>query len=370
MLATLALGALLSLGAHPDPCAKSLPRGPHVPAPIVLSTDCGWYSLDTDGDVSRLPADWYATHHEPWHPAYGLTYRRTRSGRYIVVRNRHGVWRSAGLYFSEDGSGTFGPHAFAFASWGQRGIFLTDLRGPERLVLRGRAFFPMGFTAQGELLVSGRRSIIVLSPAGTVVRWLRFRRSNSFSFDQQTGTVYFVTPRGMLTAARGSDVRRIGPAERGWIGILDHGLLAFGSSGHLAIMRRDDGSLVASASWRGARKEIDSDIAVSDDGKVFAYRVASDLGWASVYFLRAGERQARMVYRHRFRQVGCGGYTTSVDFHGYSILYRSDAGGGPAEVALLEPDGSSTRLTRLLRALPRKSRSTPGNAYWASDFLE
>jgi hypothetical protein len=369
MFATLVAGALLSLGAHPDPCAKPLPRGPAVPAPLVLSTDCGWYSLGTDGEVSRLPGDWYATHQKPWDPPYGFTYRRTHSGRYIAVRDGHMIWRSAGLYFNEAGMGTFGPHAFAFDSWGQRGIFLTDLESPERLVLHGRNLYPVGFAPRGELLVSGPRSIIVLSPAGTVVRWLHFRRSSSFAFDEPTGTAYFVTPRGMLAASRGSDVRPIGPAhERGGISVLDHRFLTFTAPGHVAVVRRDDGSLVASASWRGGT-EIDSGFAVSDDGKLFAFRTAGNPGWASVYVLRAGERGARRLYRHRWKQVGCG-YTASVELHGSSLLYRSDGGGRTAEAVILEPDGARTQLTQLLRTLPRKSRSTPANAYWASDFLK
>jgi hypothetical protein len=217
-------------------------------------------------------------------------------------------------------------------------------------VLHGRFISPVGFTPRGELLVSGRRSIVVLSPAGAVVRRLRFRRSSSFAFDEPTGTVYFVTPKGMLTAAHGSDVRRIGRApDRGGLSVLDQRFLAFTAPGHLAVVRRDGGSLVASASWRGARSQIDSGIAVSDDGKLFAFRAPSNPGWAFVYFLRAGEHRARRVYRHRFKQVGCG-YTASVELHGSTLLYRSDAGGATAEVVLLEPDGSSTRLTRLVRA--------------------
>jgi hypothetical protein len=368
MFATLALGALLGLGAHPGPCAKPLPRGPAVPATLVLSTDCGWFSLETDGQVRRLPKNWYATHQEPWHPPYGLTYA-PRSGRYVVSRDGQIIWRSARAYYNEAGGGAFGPHAFAFESWGRRGIMLTDLRGPERLVLRGRNRFTLGFTAGGELLVSGPQSIIVLSRAGKVVRWLRFRRSTSFVFDPTTQTVYFVTPKGMLTAARGSDVRPIGIAPgRGWIGLAGHRFVTFTAPGRLAIVRGGDGSLVASAGWRDADRELDAGVEVSQDGKLFAFSTSGPgaRSQAVVYLLRAGQRRARVLFRHRTGQPGCGD-ATSLDWRGSSLLYRF-ADATVDETAVLRADGPVTRLTPILRALPRNVPTEPGNVYWEADF--
>jgi hypothetical protein len=376
MFAALIAGALLGLSAPPGPCAKELPHGPAVPSPLVLSTDCGWYRLETDGVVSRLPADWYATHKRPWSPQYGLTYQRTHAGRYLVLREGRVVWRSSGLYFNEDGSGAFGPGAFAFASWGRRGVFLTDLRGPERLVVRGKTSYPIGFTRQGELLVSGPGTITVVSQDGTVLRRVRYRRSSSFSFDEQTQTLYFVTPTGMLSAVDGSAVRRIGKIrERGWIGVLGRRLLTFTGPRHLAVLRRDDGSLVARANWHGAR-ELDAGVAVSDDGRLFAFRVSNVQARARraravVYLLRAGESSVRAVDRTRIRRAGCGGGGASLSWRGSSLLYRAaDNYGVVSDVAVLAPDGSATRLTPMLRALPWISSATPGNAFWASEFLE
>ena len=105
------LSALALLAGSANPCEAPLPHGPKVPAPIVLSTDCGWFSLETGGRVARLPVDWYVTHKRPSPPRYTL--RRTRAGRYLVVRAGRVVWRSAGLYFNEAGTIAFGPNAFA-----------------------------------------------------------------------------------------------------------------------------------------------------------------------------------------------------------------------------------------------------------------
>src|SRR5215211_5286027 len=207
----LALGLLALSPKDAHPCAGALPHGPEVPAPIVLSTDCGMFRLEPGGDVSRLPVDWLAKQNEAWRQKHGghLTIRRTRAGRYIVMRRGRVVWRSAGLYYNEAGSIALDARAFAFDSYGRRGVFLTDLRGPERLVLRGRALYPIDFIAQGYLLVSGRRTITVVSRAGKIVARYRYRHSSSFSFDLPTRTLYFVAPDGMLSAPRCPAVRRI-----------------------------------------------------------------------------------------------------------------------------------------------------------------
>lgn len=374
MLAALIAGALLGLSAPHGPCAKALPHGPVVPSPLVLSTDCGWYRLETGGDVNRLPADWLATHKQPSHAQYGLTYQRTHPGRYLVLREGRVVWRSSGLYFNEDGSGAFGPRAFAFGSWGRRGVFLTDLRGPERLVVHGRTSYPIGFIRKGELLVSGPGTITVVSHDGAAVRRYRYRRSSSYSFDEQTETLYFVSPGGMLSAAQGSTPRRIRKVRaHGWVGLLGRRLLTFIGRRHVVILRRD-GSLVARASWHGARRELDAGVAVSDDGKLFAFRLSNARpgarrGDATVYLLGAGERRAHAVFRHGFGQVGCG-FGASLGWHGSFVLYRSTDSVGRAETAVLATDGSVTRLTPLLQALPRMVPTTPGNVFWASEFLE
>lgn len=361
------VSALSLLIGGAQPCQAPPPHGPAVPAPIVLKTDCGWFRLDTDGEVTQLPRNWLATHTRPSQPHY--TIGRTRPGRYLVAWEGKVVWRSRGLYPNEAGNSAFGRHAFAFDSWGRRAVFLTDLRGPERLVLRGRNRYPLGFSRTGQLLVSGRRAITIVAADGTVLRTIRYRRSSSYIFDEATKTLFFVTPESILSAAEGSRVRRIGRVrERGWIGLLGQRLITFTTQRRLAILRRSDASLVASASWRGAKRRLDVGPAVSDDGRLFAFRVSSgqEPGIASVYVLGAGEHRAKTVYRHRFRQVGCG-FSVTLDWQSSYLLYRSDSG-AYAEAAVLTPAGSATRLDPLLRALPRISSAVRGNAYWEADF--
>lgn len=360
------VSALSLLIGGAQPCQAVLPHGSAVPAPIVIRTDCGWFRLATDGEVTRLPGNWLAAHTRPSRPHY--TIGRTRAGRYLVVWQGEIVWRSRGLYPNEAGNSAFGPHSFAFDSWGRQAVFVTDLRGPERLVFRGRFSYPLAFTEDGQLLLAGRRTITVLAGDGTVLRTLRYRRSSSFAFDEATKTVYFVTPGAVLTAAHGSAVRRIAAIrERGWIRLLEQGLLSFTARRHVAIVRRDDGSLVASASWGGRRRELAGGIAVSDDGRLFAYRVARSPGPASVYLLRAGQHRARPVYRHHFELKGCG-LNVTLQARGSAFLYESDVGRGVAQTAVLTANGAVTRLNPVLRALPRKTRTMATDAYWEADF--
>jgi hypothetical protein len=373
MFITLLAGALLSLTAHADPCAKALPRGPAVPAPLFLSTDCGWFRLEPDGAVSRLPIDWLAKQNRAWRQRHstGLTINRTRAGRYLVLRRGRVIWRSTGLYYNEAGSTVFGQHAFAFDSFGRRGVFLTDLRGPERLVLHGRGRYPIGFSRR-ELLVNGRRTITVISQHGAVLRQYPYRRANSFVFDEQKKTLHFVSPGGVLSTAQGRAVRRISKVRvQGSIGLLGRRLLTFTGQRRVAVLRRD-GSFVAGASWRGGRRELDAGVATTDDGKLFAFRVSrarpgADRSTATVYVLRAGKGGASVIYRHRLDRAGCGS-GASLDWHGSSLLYRSVDGSGVAEAAVLAPGRSPTRLTPLLRALPRLSPAAPGNTFWAAGF--
>jgi hypothetical protein len=340
---------------------------------MVLSTDCGWFRLETDGAVSRLPVDWLATQNAAWRRKHGirLTLRPTRSGRYLVVRSGRVIWRSAGTYLNEYGGTAFGRGAFAFASY-SRGVFLTDLAKPELLVARGKGLYPIGFTADGELLVSALHTILVVSRSGRVVRRYRYRRSSAYSLDESTDTLFFVSPDGTLISAHGSAAHRMRRVRaRGTIRVLGRRLLAFSGRRHLTVLRRD-GSLVARAGWRGAGLELDAGVSVSDDGRWFAYRLSNARpgarrGHATLYVLRAGEGRARAVYRQRFGQVGCG-YGASLSWHGHSLLYRATDSQGVAETALLRSDGRVTRLTPLLRALPRIVPTTPGNAFWATSF--
>jgi len=95
------------------------------------------------------------------------------------------VWRSRGLYPNDGAGVAFGPHAFAFASF-RRGVFVTDLRSPERLVVGGRGHYPYEFTRDGRLVVTSGRAITVVSPGGEAVRGYAYRARNGITFDAES----------------------------------------------------------------------------------------------------------------------------------------------------------------------------------------
>src|SRR5205823_1160771 len=149
-------------------CHAPLPQGPRVPAPVVLHTSCGNFALSTSGELSRLIR--HASRRTVSWRNWGtpLTLRRNRAGRIFVLRHRRLAWRSHGVYPNDGGDIAFGPHAFAFASY-RRGVFLTDLDGPERLVVRGRGLYPYDFDNAGQLIVGAGRTIALLSRSGATL---------------------------------------------------------------------------------------------------------------------------------------------------------------------------------------------------------
>jgi hypothetical protein len=365
MLVAAVTVALAATGAA-HPCRAPLPDGPVVPAPVVLRTSCGAFRLDADGQVTRLPRRWFAKHGGGTGRRYGadLAVRRTRPGRFILLRRGRIVWRSSDLYRNDGGSVAFGPGLFAFTTHRQ-GLFLTDLKSPERLIARGRGLFPYEFTRRGELLVTGPGSVTVLSRTGMPLRRYRYRARNGLTFDGKTETLYFVTRDGKLAAARGTDLRTIGPLRgvRGWMAFGAPDLLVFSGRRSVAVTRLD-GTVVARARWRPSRVDaLDAGVSVAPDGRSFAFRLAnarqSSRGAAVLYVLRAGESRAHALYRHRLGRAGCAS-GASLSWSGRFLLYSSVDG----QRSILDTrSGNVIRLERLARALPRRGAEL-AEAFW------
>lgn len=365
-----ALVAAFAAAASSAPaCPAELPHAPEVPAAIVLRTSCGGFRLAPDGRVTRLPAGWFARHAGWTGRRYGadLKLRRTRAGGIILRRGGRTLWRSSGLYRNDGGSVAFGPGSFAFAAH-HRGVFLTDLDRPERLVLRGRGLFPMDFTRRGELLVGAQAAIIVLDRRGRVVARHRHRHRNGYTFDPWSETLYFVSRRGVLTAATGGrtrPLRRV--ADAGWLWAFGRDRLVLQERRAFAVLDAD-GTTVAETRWGGARPAaLDSGPSASADGRWFAFRRSSVRagsrrgGLATVYLLRSGETQARPLFRHRLGAAGCAP-GANLTWHGRFVLYDAYEGG----LAVLDTlRGGGRDLTALARSLSRRQNDTV-SAYWAS----
>ena len=366
MLTAAALAA-----ATPQPCRAALPRGPLVPAPLVLWTSCGSFQLAPDGRVSRLPRHWLAKHGDGTGRRYGahLDIRRTRSGRFLLLLKSRLVWRSSGLYPGDGGAVAFGPHAFAFASY-RHGVYLTDLHGAERLVARGRGLYPYNFTSSRDLIVTGTHTIALISPSGAILRRFHYRPRNGYGFDEQTNTLYYVTPAGRLAAVQGThvEVERSLPQIDGMLSVARPKLLVFAGAHSITASRRD-GTVIASARWRSPHLNSDAGVAVSVDGSAFAFRLSdahpgARSSTATIYLLRAGATRAQPIYRHRLGPSGCA-VGAGFGWHGSSLLYSSS----DETLAVFDTrTDTTTNLTVLASRIPHRSPGERALADWRSDF--
>lgn len=348
--------ALLAAGALAHPCRAPLVRGPRVPAPIVLWNSCGTFELARDGRIQRLPRHWLAKHGGGTGRRWGahLSLRRTRAGAFVLLLRGRVVWRSTGLYPRDGGDVAFGPHRFAFATY-RGGIYVTDLRGGERLVIRGRGLYPYTFTPNGDLIVTGGGVIRLVSAEGRVVRRFSYRSRNAFAFDEGTDTLYFVTPTGRLARLRGTRVALARSVARvdGMITVSPR-LLVFSGERSITVTRRD-GTVVASTRW-SARLGSDAGVAVSRNGKSFAFRL-SGAHSATVYVLRG--TQATAIYRQHIRRTGCA-FGAGLSWQGSSLLYNSSDG------TLAVVGRRTVDLTHL--ALPRRWPLDRPHAEWRQRF--
>lgn len=343
------LAALLASAVVPSHgCRAPLPHGPGVPAPIVIRTSCGWFELRPGGRVTHLPRSpagfgrGGVAEDGTLHYGADLAIRRTHHGGLIVLRLRRTpagrltrtvTWRSSRDYYNTADDVTFGPHLLAFNDY-YHGLYLTDLRHSERLVVRGRGLYPIGFTGGGDLLVAGSgHPISVVAADGRLLRRYSYRPHSGFTWDYSRDTLYFVRPDGILAAAHGS---------------------------HLRLLRR----------LPGIEGQIGSGLSVAPDGRSFAFRLSSahpgsGHGEAVVYALRAGQSHARAIYRHRLASSGCV-VGAGMEWHGRYLLYSSTDG---RRAVLDTRGGRQLSLTALLRRIPQRGRSQTYDVFWRSDFV-
>lgn len=354
----------LALGPHTaHPCMAAQPRGPSVPAPLGLHTTCGWYEHDRNGRTFRLPNHWGAKHGIGTGRRYGarLDVCFHHTGHIPLCVHGKLVWRSRGAYGGFSGDLAFGPREFAFADY-YKGVYLTDLRRPERLVLRGRGLYPDDFTRNGDLIVVAHHALVVVSRAGKIVGRHPFRSSNGFAFDWRSDTYVFVTPRGRLATLRERRVR-LGPvvAKLGGVGVIAKGVIAFAGRGVLTLMR-EDGSTVASSRWDARRETLVAGPSASLDMRTFGYELvrarprppgrAVPRGPATLYVLHPGGRRARVLLQRWRSPVECvegGPCAGGLDWNGRFFLYQP----GDGHVGVVDSaTGRVIELTRFDRSLP------------------
>jgi hypothetical protein len=360
---------LLAALALAHPCLAPIARGPAVPAPLVLHTSCGWYEHDPNGRTFRLPNHWGAIHGigsgRRYEPRLDVCCDRSRH----VSLRLHGrlVWRSRRRYPGYAGQLAFGPHEFAFADY-TRGVFLTDLRRPERLVVRGRGLYPDDFTRNGDLVVVAGSTLVVVSRRGRAVGRHRFRRGNGYAFDWRSDTYVYVAPSGRLATLRNRQVR-LGPAVAalGGVSIPARGIVALTGRSRFTVLR-EDGSFVARAEWDPRAETLLSGPSASPGAESFVYELAAG-GAATLYVVHPGQRQGRVLlrrWRSPLRCVEGGPCAGGFDWNGRYFVYS------PGDGHLGVVDSTTGRLidlTRFDRSLPHLgARPETAGIAWKSEF--
>lgn len=330
------------------------------------------FRLATDGSVLRLPRHWLASHGSGTGRRFGarLQLRTSRTGRITLRLHGRVLWRSAHAHRNTVTSVAFGPGLFAFSVY-RRGVYLTDLRSPERLVARGRDASPLDFTAAGSLVVVGRRTITLVSRSGGVLRRVPFVSARGVALDRRSDTLYFVTPSDVLATSDGTQIHLVRSIEsiEGSFTLADAGLLTWGAANRLTVTTRN-ADVVASDTWPKKLGTPDLGVATSDDGALFALRVSNASpgkrnGGSHVLVLRRGEHAAREIFSHRYARIGCG-LPGSLSWHGHVLLY--DPGQGRPVIFDVDSGSRSLALARFAPRLPHQGVHDLPTAAWLSDL--
>ena len=360
-----ALAAAAAVAAPLAGCDRPLPQGPVVPAPIVLRTACGGFLLRRDGRVERRSPRWLREHrgNPPQPYADGREVGVNARGNVVVRRAGVRVWRAAGVHRGI--TPAFGPGgSLAFGAYGQ-GVYLTDLRSRERLVVREPYAWPLAFGADGHLVVRTGRGLVILRPGGSVQRRVAYRVGHGAVVDPASSRVYVVAPGAVLTAVDGAHVARLGrlAGVRGWLTAVRGGRAVFQERSAVSVWDVR-GRVVARAGWP-RRLGADSGLSVAPDGRSVAFRLSdaragAAFATARIRVLDMATGRAREIYRHRFGPVGCG-VGGNLWWHGRALLYGTYDG----HVAVLDVDGGRPiHLTQLLRALSPAGAPGSVSASW------
>jgi hypothetical protein len=366
-------GALLALAgappAHARGCARTLPRGPRVPAPILFRTVCGVFELRRDGSVvyGRSPA---------WAPAWApgaishpdpRTWVAHPQRRLAVYRDGRLLWHSHVTGGSDNVA--VGSGHVAFTSY-RRGsgptLWVAPIRGRERMVARGEEV--VGWVPAG--LVTQRGSDLRLRARdGRLLRHLA--RARTALMDGSRAIV--LRTDGLLVRTDGwrsrvlADVRLFGLRRYPWLERLDGGLWQV-SAGRRIVFLRHDGTLFASFSLgRGAEALAGDVVALPDRSAVLFVvhrrRTLDEKGVMRVYRLERATSVPRPLLDAPVRRLSCGEWGGLAYERGRLLFTSNEAG-----FAILDPAGHARPLylTRFAaQLLPRGAATSEIRASWA-----
>lgn len=344
-------------------CAQALPHAPVVPAPIVVTTRCGRFRIQPDGDVvykgSRtLPVPKGSNYF------MDLTWWRFSSHHLLIGRGLKQLWRSQHARYSAKGwlgRIVLGGRELSF-SYGQR-LYVAPYGGPERVLARGED--PVAFLSGTLLTWRARGWALVLRGSGRVV----VPHAYDPEWDRASGMVVFRTGR-RLRAFDGVRVREL--ANRYKLGVrgtpvveLLGGSVSIHDTRRIAVVDYE-GRLLASMHLPKRQSRLDgvsSSVVSNRSGTAFAFTAAHRArGVDTVYVLRSGTTRALPRFDAPTDFSGCG-YMASLAWHGRWLLYSN----GEPGAAVVDSTGlaHAVGLTRAIARLPGVSRNGPFDIAWA-----
>lgn len=373
------VGALLALvgapTAHARGCARSLPRGPAVPAPISFRTVCGVFELRRDGSVvyGRSPR---------WAPAWAPgavshpdpnTWVAHPHRRLAIYRDGRLLWHSHFTGGTDDVAVGEGHIAFtAFRRWTGMTVWVAPIGGRERMVARKENV--VGWIPAG--LVTQRGSDLRLrAPDGRFLRSLATARS---AFLEGARAVVLRTD-GVILRTDGwrsrtlADLRPLGMTDHPWLERLDGGLMQVTAGNRVLFLDRDGRRFASAAFARAGKRDAGGAIAGNvvplPDRSAVLFVVTRRKSWKepgvdTVYRLERGHRVPRPLFVTRVRRLTCGDWAGLAYRRGRVLFGSNEAG-----IAILDPTGRARPidLTGLSRRLLARGRYAPDNvlAVWA-----
>jgi hypothetical protein len=380
----LAVGALLALVGAPSAraggCAKSLPHGPRVPAPIVFRTVCGVFELRRDGSVAYARTT-------PWAPAWApgaashpdpRTWVSHPDRLLAVYRDGRLLWRSRIVGGTDDVA--VGQGHVAFTSYRRRSglrwagmtTWLAPIGGRERLIARNENV--IGWTAAG--LVTNRGADVRLR-----ARDGRFLRSlgKARTALQDGDSVVMLRTDGVIVRTNGwrsrtiADLRPAGMTRYPWLQRLDGGMWQVDSGNRVLFLRADGRRFASIALARGGQRipggSIAGNVLPLPDRSAVLFVVSrrkrwKDPGVYTVYRLDRGHRVPRALFTARVRRLTCGDWA-GLAYRNGRVLFGSNEAG----IAIVDPAGHARPidLSRLVRRLLPQRRNAPEGVFarWA-----
>jgi hypothetical protein len=353
-------------------CSAPLPEGrAGLPSAVVVTTDCGRFRLEPDGNVRfagkwRSPVPPVARGYWP----YTLAWYGVAHGHVLIGRGMKQLWRSHSTYtggrYIDIGAVVLGRRALAFSYYRgrQSNLLVARYGGAEHLVARGEV--PLAFRS-GLLVTWRERGKRLLLRRDRTARFLA--HAIDPQVDSESRMVVFRS-NGELYAFDGERIRdlislrrhrvtgppTVEPLGR-WVAAHDRRRLVV--SGY-------DGRLVASTALPRSRYRVDgvtSPVAADADGTAVAFTVTSgNLSRETVYLLARGTHRAQLLLTEKFVGGGVCGVGAWLAWRDRWLLYAN----GGQQAAVIDSSGQAPaiQLSDVIAQLPAKHGES-FNVDWA-----